>query len=220
MDHANQIYSISPIFKDFFNLLNEQALYALSPLVKTDPLIIYNKAIEDILKLMSAKIDKYGNLQFVPEGCIWRYIKSEDDRGKLINILSEGIGIQLSYHNLKGKFLNAILNEKQSNEELEEFLDCYAYDLFSGIQQSFLNVQAECAGLNKFVYSGNIIRGSRDFCKEKVNKVFTREDIKQWGGQDWKGKNCNVPFEISRGGYNCRHTLMWIPDEAAEYFRI
>jgi hypothetical protein len=213
-----QKYSLSAIYKDYSNQLAERALYSYSPFVQKDPMKICNNAMENILKIISAKIDEQGALQFIPDGYIGRRIKSEAIRAKIIDVLSQGVRIQISYTDLKRKFGNIILIEKQSNEGLEEYLDCYAYDLFSAIQQTYDFVLAECAGLNTFVYSGDIIGDSRPFCIEHVNGVYSRKDIEAWRDQDWQGKNWDVPFEISRGGYNCRHQIMWIPDEAADYF--
>lgn len=216
MFFAKNRISHSPIFKNYYDQL---ASCSISPYLQIDKKKICEKAIEDILKLMGASLDWKGNLQLVPKGYIGRMINSDELKAKIIGILSEGIGLELSYSDLREKFYNAISTEKNKNEELETYLDCYAHDLFSAINQAYNSVQAECMGFNTFIYQGDIIGDSREFCKNHINGVFTREDIKLWKDQDWKGKNYDVPFEISRGGYNCRHTLMWIPDEAAQYFR-
>ena len=101
----------------------------------------------------------------------------------------------------------------------EQYLRTYAYDTFSNVQRSFdLNI-ADTYQFNSFIYSGDIIKDSREFCIERVNGVYTRDDLAEWSTMDWAGKNWDVPVEISLGGYNCRHTLMWIPDEAVEYFK-
>ncbi len=63
--------------------------------------------------------------------------------------------------------------------------------------------KAELAGLDEFLYYGNIMATSRAWCIVRAGKVFTREQINAWSGDSWKGKSC-APM-ICRGGYNCRH---------------
>ena len=72
----------------------------------------------------------------------------------------------------------------------------------------FTKYRADELGLTSYVYYGSIIRDSRDFCVEHVNKIFTEEEARQIWQQDWKGKSGSDPF-INRGGYNCRHS--WQP---------
>lgn len=174
-----QKYSLSEIYKDFSNQLAERVLYSSSPFAQKNPMKIYNNAMENILEIISAKIDEQGTLQFVPDGYISRRIKNEEIRAKIIDILSEGVGIQLSYTDLMKRFDNVILGEKKTDKGLEGYLDCYAYDLYAGIQQTYDFVLAEYAGLNTFVYSGDIIGDSRPFCIEHVNGVYTRNDIEE-----------------------------------------
>ena len=62
--------------------------------------------------------------------------------------------------------------------------------------------QARMAGLNSFLYAGPRDERNRPFCAERVNKVFSREQISQWdNGQ-------GLPADIFCGGYNCRHELV------------
>ena len=62
------------------------------------------------------------------------------------------------------------------------------------------------AGIEKFKYVGSLIKDSREFCRHRVGKVFTLEEIEAWGDIDFKGKKSGDPFVV-RGGWNCRHHL-------------
>lgn len=81
--------------------------------------------------------------------------------------------------------------------------------------------------LNYAIYQGGTIGTSREFCIERNNKVFSREEIAKfgtsadkWGGYEdnngnFQGKtNPYEPFQ-DLGGYNCRHFLTYISDELA-----
>ena len=82
--------------------------------------------------------------------------------------------------------------------------------------------------LNYAIYQGGTIGTSREFCIERNNKVFSREEIAKFGTRDdkfdgytdkakgeFQGKSDPYdPFQ-DLGGYNCRHFYSWISDELA-----
>ena len=59
------------------------------------------------------------------------------------------------------------------------------------------------AGLRHFLYYGNLMATSRQFCITRVGKVYTERQINSWDGLSWQGKA--GPALTDRGGYNCRH---------------
>lgn len=77
-------------------------------------------------------------------------------------------------------------------------------DALMGFDGQFAKFRADQLGLTSYIYYGSIIRDSRDFCVEHVNKVFTEEEARQTWQQEWQGKSGSDPF-LDRGGYNCRH---------------
>ena len=77
-------------------------------------------------------------------------------------------------------------------------------DALMGFDGQFAKFRADEVGLTSYIYYGTIIRDSRDFCVEHVNKVFTEEEARELWQQDWQGKSGSDPF-LDRGGYNCRH---------------
>ena len=77
-------------------------------------------------------------------------------------------------------------------------------DALMGFDGQFAKFRADEVGLTSYIYYGTIIRDSRDFCVEHVNKIFTEEEARELWQQDWQGKSGSDPF-LDRGGYNCRH---------------
>lgn len=77
-------------------------------------------------------------------------------------------------------------------------------DALMGFDGQFAKFRADQLGLTHYIYYGTIIRDSRDFCVEHVNKVFTEEEARELWQKDWQGKSGSDPF-LDRGGYNCRH---------------
>ncbi|HEY3387541.1 MAG TPA: hypothetical protein VGK46_13585, partial [Saprospiraceae bacterium] len=78
------------------------------------------------------------------------------------------------------------------------------------------------------IYQGGTIGTSREFCIERNNKVFSRDEIAAFGtpqdefggytdkaAGEFQGKTDPYePFE-DLGGYNCRHFLSFVSDELA-----
>ena len=83
-----------------------------------------------------------------------------------------------------------------------------AHDSVMQFDGQFTVFKAKEAGLDKYKYTGTLVRDSRDHCRKHLGKSYTEEQIRQiWQGS-WAGKAEGDPF-IVRGGYRCRHT--WIP---------
>ena len=54
----------------------------------------------------------------------------------------------------------------------------------------FTVAKAKEAGIDKFTYTGTLVRDSRDFCVGMLNKVLTEEQIREiWNSRGWQGKS-------------------------------
>ena len=81
------------------------------------------------------------------------------------------------------------------------------FEFSSSIQQA----AAAEAGITKFRYEGDIIESTRPFCQKHVGKEYTTEEIYEIWDDSWQGKRSGDPFRV-RGGYNCRHWWVPVPD--------
>lgn len=79
---------------------------------------------------------------------------------------------------------------------------------------------ANYAGQRAAIYGGGIITTTRDFCKERNDKVFTVEEIASWADLEFAGKQKvgYNPF-LEPGGHNCRHRFDYISDDLAIIYR-
>jgi hypothetical protein len=75
--------------------------------------------------------------------------------------------------------------------------------------------KTEELGIEKFKYTGSLIKDSRDWCVAHKDQILTMAEIQEWDDQKWQGKKSGNPF-ITRGGWNCRHR--WIPVVEEEQF--
>ncbi len=113
-----------------------------------------------------------------------------------------------------GAFSNDITNFV-GNGLVEGHMRTNAYDTFQQIDRSINYDVALDLGLNYAMYSPGLMKTSRQFCIDRVGKVFSREEIDSWKKEEWKGKNDNYDPTIDVGGHNCTHTLSWITDKLA-----
>ena len=101
----------------------------------------------------------------------------------------------------------------RAGNNLRRYASQIAHDSVMQFHGQFTVAKAKEAGLNHFTYTGTLVRDSRPFCQEMLNRTLTEEQIRDmWNNRAWKGKSTGDPF-IVRGGYRCRHT--WIPTDPA-----
>ncbi len=169
-----------------------------------------------ISKQIGITLDK--KPEIIPGSYLDRLLQGSQIQDKVTNVVLENVSAKGSFARLRDDLQTLIVGNEEVNGAMEKYLRTYAYDSFSVVQRSIDKNLADTYAMNCFVYEGNLIKDSREFCIEHLGKIICRDEIEEIEGQDWAGKNPDIPFELSLGGYNCRHTAMWIPDEAKEYF--
>ncbi len=99
----------------------------------------------------------------------------------------------------------------RAGNNLRRYASQIAHDSVMQFHGQFTVAKAKEAGLNHFTYTGTLVRDSRPFCQNMLNKTLTEKEIRDiWNNRGWQGKSTGDPF-IVRGGYRCRHT--WIPTD-------
>ena len=99
----------------------------------------------------------------------------------------------------------------RAGNNLRRYASQIAHDSVMQFHGQFTVAKAKASGLNHFTYTGTLVRDSRPFCQNMLNKTLTEKEIRDiWNNRGWQGKSTGDPF-IVRGGYRCRHT--WIPTD-------
>ena len=99
----------------------------------------------------------------------------------------------------------------RAGENLRKYAGQIAHDSVMQFHGQFTVKKAKESGLTHFSYTGTLVRDSRPFCRDMLNRVLTEKEIRDiWNSRSWSGKSSGDPF-IVRGGYRCRHT--WIPTD-------
>ena len=97
----------------------------------------------------------------------------------------------------------------RAGNNLRRYAGQIAHDSVMQFHGQFTVAKAKASGLNHYRYTGTLVRDSRPFCVNMLNRTLTEDEIRDiWKTQGWQGKSTGDPF-IVRGGYRCRHT--WIP---------
>lgn len=102
---------------------------------------------------------------------------------------------------------------------LEQHYYTKSFDIFQQTDRAIGRKLADDLGLKYAIYNGTVKNNTRQFCKDRIGKVFTSEEIEDWADLDWKGKNTPYVPTIDLGGHNCRHGLDYISKELAERLR-
>ena len=207
---------INEFAKDLLSIVDIEAAYFTAIGSQFDLSISMDKTANLISQQIGIDL-KTGEL--IEDSYLSRLVQGSEVKNKVADLVLQNVSAKSSFKDLKSNLQTLVEGDPTTEGSMQQYLQTYAYDTFSDVQRSIdLNI-ADTYQFNSFIYQGDVIATSRDFCIEKVGQVFTRDDLAEWEGQDWPGKNPDVPVEISLGGYNCRHTLMWIPDEAVDYFK-
>lgn len=92
-------------------------------------------------------------------------------------------------------------------------------DIYAQNDRALTKEYADEYDLDYFIYQGGLMNTSRDFCRQRNGKVFTRDEVESWADINFEGKpKVYDPF-LDAGGHNCRHTLDPISEEVAIQLR-
>lgn len=138
------------------------------------------------------------------------------------------------FSDTKQAISDLLIGTPEQGGAFEKYLKNTVYDVFQQYDAAYNEQIAEDLELKYFIYTGGLVRDSRDFCREHNGRVWTRDEAEQW--ENWRPVDALFITEfkqkdiyavpsylgyvgyqplIDRGGYNCRHQLAWISDERA-----
>lgn len=127
----------------------------------------------------------------------------EEAQERIASAMYSSIAAQGGYQALLDE-VSAVLTGRfaKNGVPMAAYAGMMANDSIMNYHQTLGLKKAADAGLDHFLYCGNIMNTSRPFCIERVGRVYSREEINNWTFR-WKGKA--GPAMTHRGGYNCRH---------------
>lgn len=132
------------------------------------------------------------------------------------DILTQSITTGMKFSDMVINIRNFIEGNSEIDGRLVKYAKTYAHDTFAIFDRSFTQAVNKDVDIKYWEYAGNEIKDTREFCHERVGKVFTTDEIRSWASEDWQGKNPNTTEDTIfnyLGGYNCRHTLLPVSED-------
>jgi len=127
----------------------------------------------------------------------------------IIKAISSGQKLNMFLRDAKPLFVST----EKKRSAFSSYYMKFAYDSVQQAMNSIALYIADKRGLNRFEYRGGLVKDSRLFCKEHAGGIYTRADAKRFNEMKWAGKIPDVDFLIACGGYNCMHSINWLPNE-------
>lgn len=104
---------------------------------------------------------------------------------------------------------------KQLNGLLKRYNATYAATAFAAFDRKIQNIKSAQLGLEYFLYSGGLIKDSREWCVDHAGKVYSKEEIESWESIPWTGKAEGRSIWEFLGGWNCQHILSPVTEQMA-----
>jgi hypothetical protein len=94
---------------------------------------------------------------------------------------------------------------------LERYIKQTTSDAVMVFNREYINSISEDLDIKHYLYAGIIVSDSRDFCKARTGRGYTRKEVEAWASLGkWQGRMPNTTkttiFSYC-GGYNCQHEL-------------
>jgi hypothetical protein len=126
-----------------------------------------------------------------------------DAQTRVARAMYQSIAAQVPVDNLRSVISSIFTGEvDKRGRPMTTYATNYTFDATMQFHRAVNLKKAEDAGFDHFKYVGSIIGDSRDFCRQRAGRIFSRKEIESWDF-DWQGKS--GPALTNCGGYNCRH---------------
>lgn len=158
-----------------------------------------------------------GMMEVLRDG-VWRdYLDiGSTQKNRVIQALYDNVIANGEFHTLVSTIEGALMGSSVpgvTGRSLAQYGRLYARDMLMNYQREVNVKKAEDIGMTHFLYIGDIIATTRDFCRRRVGKAYTKKQINSWTGK-WAGKS--GPAMTHCGGWNCRHHWQGIRKEWME----
>lgn len=161
-------------------------------------------------------------------GFLDSFVKDTRIRNDIKNRLLRGITAGEGINTLKKSVTELTDGKKDVDGKFQQYFKTYLTDTLHQYNNETSKGYADAFKLRCAVYAGTEIKTTRAFCQDRINKVFTREEIAKFGTSrdtyggytdktdgEFNGKPIDYDPFRDLGGYNCRHSWNWVSDTIA-----
>lgn len=99
---------------------------------------------------------------------------------------------------------------------LEKHYDLHTHNFYMGMDRTISDIYAKEAGLEYFVFTGQAVANSRQWCLEKKGRMFHVSIFQKWDNEQWPGKIKGAPTKQVLGGYRCLDHAGYISNQLAK----
>lgn len=204
LDFAAQLLSIAALTGEMYTNMGTEKLV---------------REIADDNAMLRAAIGIDADGRVVPGTILYDVSTVAQVRQDVKNVVLQAIKQQQTLRGFSTTLRNYVVSTPDADGRLKKYWRTYAYDLFN--QSTEIKNEQFRRGLDLqwFIYVGDVIKDSREFCRRKAGKVFAVvEADKEWpDDRDLIGRGSGIPYtpRIDRGRWNCRHRIRYISEEIA-----
>lgn len=187
----------------------------------------FKEVINKTNNLMAVRLGVSGDGEVKTGGFLDSFVTDRTLLTELKQSTIRNVTGQQSLTDFRNSLKKTIVGDDKVKGGFEKYYRTFAYDVYQEYDRAYGKQMADEFKLDYALYQGGLIKDSRDFCEEHNNKVYTREEVakfKEWklpkdtkespGAGEVPNYIANFPNydpAVHLGGFNCRHTITWIP---------
>lgn len=172
----------------------------------------------DIDNTLKARLGVSKSGEIIKDGFVYQNINNKELQNKTTILITQHIAGEGSMGELTKSLQQLITGTDERAGVVEGYVKTNIFDTYQEIDREYSAAVAKVAGMNYFIYSGSEIEDTRKFCQDRIGKVFKKSDADEWANY-----NASYISEFpaynpikNLGGFNCRHFLVWLPDDVGE----
>lgn len=212
---------------DDFNTISAYN-YDYFDLLKSMPADRYKKYASEVDSWLKTSIGLNKKGVPVSGGYLDNLVNDKTLRDEIKTLTYNAVSSQMPLSEFTEGIYTKLTTTPDADGWLTRYYRAYAYDKYQEYDRANNKVFANKLGLTDFIYAGGLIDDSREFCKERNNKVFTLEEAQKWKDDPDLPKSKAeresgtlegyVP-ELNMGRWRCRHVARFVSKEMASEFR-
>ena len=183
-------------------------------------------------KVIRSEISAYRRITI--DNIVDNLIGEKQLKGSYINpirdIIFKGVALKSNVKNVEKELSDYIVGNKTKAGQFTRYVKQIATDAINQHDGAINDIARDAYQLDGFRYVGSLIKTSRDNCEHLVNStgklkqfevrkgLYKVEDIPaiirvldKGKGSGWNDATTPETFAQYRGGYNCRHQIIYLP---------
>lgn len=129
----------------------------------------------------------------------------------LLDILNQNVNAGGKYPGFLEQVRSYVLGNEKVDPRALSYSRVYLNNILFQYARSYQQGVTADLGLEWYLYSGDVMDKSREFCVARAGKYFNQSEIESWANLQWKGKDpltTESSIFILCGGFSCKHQLI------------